>query len=55
MVVLTKILQGVAELILAVVIIMVFEKIMVNAWRGARLGVRKLWNRRQPTAVVVES
>lgn len=48
-----KIFQGVAELILAVLIIMVFEQIMLRSWRGAKSVVRKLKDRRQ--VVVVES
>ena len=50
----TKIFQGVLELILAVVVIMVFEKIMVMSWRGVKSGARKLKNHRRPV-VVVES
>jgi hypothetical protein len=51
----TKIFQGVLELILAVVIIMVFEKIMLASWRGIKLGARKLKNHRRPAVAVVES
>jgi hypothetical protein len=53
-IVMTKIFQGVLELILAVVVIMVFEKIMVMSWRGVKSGARKLKNHRRPV-VVVES
>ena len=50
----TKILQGVAELILAVLIIMIFDRILMMSWRGVKAGVRKLKNHRRPV-VVVES
>jgi hypothetical protein len=53
-IVMTKIFQGVLELILAVAIILIFDKILVMSWRGVKSGVRKLKNHRRPV-VVVES
>ena len=50
----TKVFQGVLELILAVAIILIFDKILMLAWRGIKAGVRKLNNFRRPV-VVVES
>lgn len=50
----TKIFQGVLELILAVIIIMVVDRLLLMSWRGVKAGVRKLKNHRRPV-VVVES
>jgi hypothetical protein len=50
----TKIFQGVLELILAVAIILIVDKILVMSWRGIKSGARKLKNHRRPV-VVVES
>ena len=49
---LNKIFQGAFELVLAVAIILVFDKIIMMSFRGLKLGMRKLINLRRPVVVV---